>query len=55
LLLEFNAGQLRGHGVFACIDLQFKSLAFRLDLPSMRHKARKQFKSWTWEKLDLFK
>ena len=26
LLLEFNAGHLRSHGVFACIDLQLESL-----------------------------
>ena len=32
LLLEFNAGHLRSHGVFACIDLQFKSLARRGDV-----------------------
>ena len=32
LLLEFNAGHLRGHGVLACIDLQFKSLACRGDV-----------------------
>jgi hypothetical protein len=25
LLLEFNAGYLPGHGVLACIDLQFEN------------------------------
>ena len=32
LLLEFNAGHLRGHGILACIDLQSKSLACSGDM-----------------------